>query len=153
MTQAQMLSSPRAQGASSSASIRASRRSSRLYDSGKLAVVANAGTLLAPIDQAQYKAGAGSRPPNLFSHSDQQNAWQGLLPGASVRTGWGGRFADRKLVAANAGSKIPDDGVGVGIADLHLGAADGAVRDPAERRRCRCPGRARMRCRRRATTR
>ena len=76
-----------------------------LYDLGKLAVVANAGTLLAPIDMAQYKAGT-MRPPNLFSHSDQQMLWQGLLPGDIVRSGWGGRLAD-KLVAKNAGQKIP----------------------------------------------
>ena len=76
-----------------------------LYDLGKLAVVANAGTLLAPIDMAQYKAGT-MRPPNLFSHSDQQMLWQGLLPGDIVRSGWGGRLAD-KLVAKNAGQKVP----------------------------------------------
>ena len=34
-------------------------------------------------DQAQYNSRRASRPPNLFSHSDQQNAWMGLLPGAA----------------------------------------------------------------------
>ncbi|HVJ73305.1 MAG TPA: DUF1501 domain-containing protein [Casimicrobiaceae bacterium] len=76
-----------------------------LYDQKKLAVVANAGTLLAPITLADYKAGK-NRPPNLFSHSDQQMLWQGLLPGDIVRSGWGGRLAD-KLVVKNAGQKIP----------------------------------------------
>lgn len=76
-----------------------------LYDQKKLAVVANAGTLIAPITMADYKAGK-NRPPNLFSHSDQQMLWQGLLPGEIVRTGWGGRLADR-LVSANAGQKVP----------------------------------------------
>jgi uncharacterized protein (DUF1501 family) len=76
-----------------------------LYDQGKLAVIANAGTLLAPITMAQYKAGT-MRPPNLFSHSDQQMLWQGLLPGDIVRSGWGGRLAD-KLAAQNVGQKIP----------------------------------------------
>ncbi|HEY8242738.1 MAG TPA: DUF1501 domain-containing protein, partial [Casimicrobiaceae bacterium] len=76
-----------------------------LYDQGKLAVVANAGTLLAPITMTQYKAGT-MRPPNLFSHSDQQMLWQGLLPGDIVRSGWGGRLAD-KLAAQNVGQKIP----------------------------------------------
>ena len=76
-----------------------------LYDQKKLAVVANAGTLLAPITLADYRAGK-NRPPNLFSHSDQQMLWQGLLPGDIVRSGWGGRLAD-KLVAKNAGQKIP----------------------------------------------
>ena len=76
-----------------------------LYDQGKLAVVANAGTLLAPITMTQYRAGT-MRPPNLFSHSDQQMLWQGLLPGDIVRSGWGGRLAD-KLATQNAGQKIP----------------------------------------------
>jgi len=77
------------------------------YASGDLAVIVNAGTLLAPLTQAQYKAGQ-NRPQNLFSHSDQQNAWMGRLPGASVLTGWGGRSADAASVAgANAGSLIP----------------------------------------------
>lgn len=76
-----------------------------VYNAGKMAVVVNAGTLVAPMTQAQYKAGT-NRPLNLFSHSDQQNAWQGLIPGAAVRTGWGGRMAD-KLVVTNSGAAIP----------------------------------------------
>ncbi|MEP7181412.1 MAG: DUF1501 domain-containing protein [Betaproteobacteria bacterium] len=78
---------------------------SPLYSSRKLAVVANSGTLIAPITVAQYKSGV-SRPPNLFSHSDQQALWQGLLPGQIIRSGWGGRLAD-KLTIVNSGSTIP----------------------------------------------
>jgi uncharacterized protein (DUF1501 family) len=76
-----------------------------LYDAGKLGVIANCGTLLAPITQADYKANR-NRPPNLFSHSDQQAAWQGLIANAPLRTGWGGRLAD-KLAGFNAGQVIP----------------------------------------------
>jgi uncharacterized protein (DUF1501 family) len=76
-----------------------------IYTNGKMAVVANAGTLLAPITVAQYKSGI-SRPPNLFSHSDQQYAFMGLMPGAIVRTGWAGRASD-KLIGANTGALIP----------------------------------------------
>jgi uncharacterized protein (DUF1501 family) len=77
------------------------------YAAGTLAVIANAGTLLAPLTKAQYQAGT-NRPQNLFSHSDQQNAWMGKLPGVAVATGWAGRSADSpSLVAANAGSLIP----------------------------------------------
>jgi uncharacterized protein (DUF1501 family) len=89
------------------------------YASGKLAVIANAGTLLAPITKTQYQAGT-NRPQNLFSHSDQQNAWSGLIPGAPVRTGWGGRSADAPSVsAANvaSGSKIP---VTISVSGLQL---------------------------------
>jgi uncharacterized protein (DUF1501 family) len=76
-----------------------------IYNAGKLAVVANCGTLVAPLTKAQYQSGM-NRPLNLFSHSDQENAWQGLIPTAAFRTGWGGRMAD-KLVAVNAGAQVP----------------------------------------------
>jgi uncharacterized protein (DUF1501 family) len=83
---------------------------SPLYASGKLAVIANAGTLIMPLTQAQYKSPPPGfvRPSNLFSHSDQQNAWMGQLPGAAVATGWGGRSGDTtSLGAFNATSLIP----------------------------------------------
>jgi len=76
-----------------------------VYTSGKMAVVANTGTLVAPMTVADYKIGK-NRPPNLFSHSDQQNAFQGLIPNAPFRTGWGGRMAD-KLTVVNSGQQIP----------------------------------------------
>jgi len=76
-----------------------------IYTAGKMAVVVNAGTLIAPMTKAQYQSGT-NRPLNLYSHSDQQNAWQGLLANAAIRTGWGGRMAD-KLVVANSGAAIP----------------------------------------------
>jgi uncharacterized protein (DUF1501 family) len=64
-----------------------------LFQQGKLAVVANVGTLVAPISRADYMNGK-SRPRNLFSHSDQQLVWQGSIPGAPMPSGWGGRIAD-----------------------------------------------------------
>ncbi len=45
-----------------------------VYTAGKVAVLANAGTLVAPITgRAQYQSTPSVRPPNLFSHSDQQD--------------------------------------------------------------------------------
>jgi uncharacterized protein (DUF1501 family) len=76
-----------------------------IYTAGKMAVLANTGTLVAPITKAEYQSNT-NRPLNLFSHSDQQNAWQGLIQGAPFRTGWAGRMADR-LVAVNSGAQIP----------------------------------------------
>jgi uncharacterized protein (DUF1501 family) len=73
-----------------------------LFTAKKLAVVANVGTLAAPITRAQYLAGTAKTPRNLFSHSDQQLQWQGLVPNAEATTGWGGRVAD----ATNAGNMI-----------------------------------------------
>jgi uncharacterized protein (DUF1501 family) len=64
-----------------------------LFDAGRLAVVANVGTLIRPITKTQYEARTVAFPANLFSHNDQQSTWQaGQTEGA--RTGWGGRFGD-----------------------------------------------------------
>ena len=64
-----------------------------LFDAGRLAVVANVGTLIRPVTRAQYEARSVTLPPNLFSHNDQQSTWQaGRTEGA--RTGWGGAFGD-----------------------------------------------------------
>jgi uncharacterized protein (DUF1501 family) len=77
------------------------------YTSGKLAVIANAGTLIKPLSKAEYQSGI-NRPQQLFSHSDQQNAWMGKVPGASVATGWGGRAADQpSVISASTGTLIP----------------------------------------------
>lgn len=64
-----------------------------LFGQGKLAVLANAGPLLAPTTKAQYLAG-NNRPDQLFSHSDQQAQWQSGISDQAARTGWGGRLAD-----------------------------------------------------------
>ncbi len=78
-----------------------------VYTAGKMAVLANAGTLIAPIaNRAAYQATPSLRPPNLFSHADQQDQWSGLIANAPTRTGWGGRMSDL-LVSANAGALIP----------------------------------------------
>ncbi|WP_425990521.1 DUF1501 domain-containing protein [Brevundimonas sp. TWP2-3-2] len=64
-----------------------------LFDAGRLAVVANVGTLVRPITKAQYEARTVAFPANLFSHNDQQSTWQaGQTEGA--RVGWAGRFGD-----------------------------------------------------------
>jgi uncharacterized protein (DUF1501 family) len=65
----------------------------QLFNSGKLAVLMNAGTLVMPITRAQYQSG-GQRPPQLFSHADQVTQWQTSVPDAPALTGWGGRCAD-----------------------------------------------------------
>lgn len=78
-----------------------------LYTAGKMAVLANTGTLVRPIkDRTEYRTVGSVRPPNLFSHSDQQDAWSGLIQGSPTLHGWGGRFAD-KLRTVNAGQLIP----------------------------------------------
>ena len=65
-----------------------------LYKSKAVAVVANVGTLVAPLTRDQYLKQT-SLPSNLFSHSDQQAAWQSSAAQGSATTGWGGRLADQ----------------------------------------------------------
>jgi uncharacterized protein (DUF1501 family) len=65
-----------------------------LYTAKNLAVLANVGTLVAPITKAQYQAPGATVPSNLFSHSDQQQEWQSSIGQGLASTGWGGRVAD-----------------------------------------------------------
>ena len=75
----------------------------RLFDRRDLAVIANVGTLLAPTTKAQY-ATQSNRPPQLFSHNDQQSVWQSSAPEGAT-TGWGGRLADL-LLDDNGGDSV-----------------------------------------------
>ena len=77
-----------------------------LFNSGKLAMVANVGTLLAPATLADFRNGTAAIPDNLFSHSDQQVTWQtSVNENTAVNpTGWGGRMADLLHSAHNSTS-------------------------------------------------
>ena len=76
-----------------------------LFNQGKLGLVSNVGTLVAPVTRAQYLAGGAAVPTQLFSHADQSVQWQTSVPDVISKTGWGGRLADM-LQSLNAGSKI-----------------------------------------------
>jgi uncharacterized protein (DUF1501 family) len=75
-----------------------------LFNDGKLAVLANVGTLLRPLSLADYKAGRNT-PSQLFSHSDQIFQWQSSIADKPFETGWGGRLADL-LDAQNTNNQI-----------------------------------------------
>lgn len=75
-----------------------------LFNEGKLAVLANVGTLVRPTTLADYKAGRNT-PPQLFSHSDQIFQWQSSIADQPFETGWGGRLADL-LDAMNSNNQI-----------------------------------------------
>lgn len=75
-----------------------------LFNQNKAAILANAGTLLAPTSQAQYNA--GQRPLSLYSHSDQQAQWQSSISNTAAGSGWGGRLADQ-MASFNAGTGFP----------------------------------------------
>ena len=76
-----------------------------LFNSGKMALLANAGTLVYPTTKSQYNARSVPLPPQLFSHSDQQVQWQHSVPDKPTSTGWGGRTADL-LNAFNTSDQI-----------------------------------------------
>jgi len=72
-----------------------------LFNSGKLAVVTNVGPLTFPIPNvATYNSTPSIRPPQLFSHNDQQVEWMTSIPDQPAKTGWGGRCADMLMSAA-----------------------------------------------------
>ena len=65
-----------------------------LFSSKELAVVANVGSLVQPLTQAQYQQSQAPIPLNLFSHADQQLQWQTSIAQGNGSTGWAGRAAD-----------------------------------------------------------
>jgi uncharacterized protein (DUF1501 family) len=59
----------------------------------RLAILPGIGPLLMPTDKAQYRLRTHPKPASLFSHNDQQNTWQAMVPEGATR-GWGGRMGD-----------------------------------------------------------
>ncbi len=66
----------------------------RLFDEGRLAVIANVGTLVERVTLEELEAGAARLPLGLYSHADQIRQWQTSLPDSRSAVGWGGRLAD-----------------------------------------------------------
>jgi uncharacterized protein (DUF1501 family) len=64
-----------------------------LFDAGRMAWLLNVGTLVQPTTLAQYTARSVPLPAKLFSHNDQQSAWQSYGPEGTL-AGWGGLSAD-----------------------------------------------------------
>ncbi|NND90881.1 MAG: DUF1501 domain-containing protein [Granulosicoccus sp.] len=65
-----------------------------LYDEGRLAMIANVGTLIEPTTQEQYENNAVAIPAQLFSHSDQAIQWQQLQGRDRAKDGWGAKAVD-----------------------------------------------------------
>ncbi|TLD68460.1 DUF1501 domain-containing protein [Phragmitibacter flavus] len=64
-----------------------------MFDEGDAAFVANVGTMTMPgVTRANYST--APKPPQLYSHSDQQVQWQSSIPDRPFTSGWGGRIAD-----------------------------------------------------------
>lgn len=64
-----------------------------LFDSGKLSLIGNVGTLIEPTLQSDYVNKRVELPPQLFSHNDQQNFVMSLQS-RQDRQGWASRIAD-----------------------------------------------------------
>jgi uncharacterized protein (DUF1501 family) len=74
-------------------------RLATLFNTGKAAVQLNVGPLVVPLTRDQYNSTDRTRyprPPQLFSHNDQQSIWQSSSP-EGAKIGWGGNMADLAL--------------------------------------------------------
>ncbi len=79
-----------------------------LFQQQRIALLANVGTLAQPITRSQWNNGHPivAVPHQLFSHSDQQGAWQTGVPDRASQTGWQGRMGDLLASAFNPGSGV-----------------------------------------------
>ena len=79
----------------------------QLFNDGDLATISNVGTLSYPIEtREEYIQKLVPRPPQLFSHSDQQVQWQSSLPDKPFTSGWGGRLADLLNASYNGSGNV-----------------------------------------------
>ncbi len=78
-----------------------------LWALGKLAVVANVGSLVRPMTKAQYQNGSVQKPYQLYSHSDQTAQFHTSVANGQAYTGWGGRVSDRMTQSSNPSGFVP----------------------------------------------
>ena len=74
-------------------------RMANLFNTGKAAVQLNVGPLIVPLTRDNYNSTDRKtypRPPQLFSHNDQQSIWQSSTP-EGAKIGWGGHMGDLAL--------------------------------------------------------
>ena len=81
-----------------------------MFDAGDLSFLANVGTMVEPINKAQYENGSRERPIALASHFDQSKQWQNSVPnmraGSLAGTGWIGRMSEILNDSANNGATL-----------------------------------------------
>ena len=76
-----------------------------LYGQGRLAFVANVGTLAERLTKTTYTNSTGKRPSGLYSHADQVRQWHTSVATDSRTIGWAGRAADL-LHAGNTDARV-----------------------------------------------
>jgi uncharacterized protein (DUF1501 family) len=64
-----------------------------MFNNDKLAIVANVGTLIRPINKNEFETGIAN-PPQLFSHIDQQKQWMTSNSSTIEQSGWAARTAN-----------------------------------------------------------
>jgi len=78
-----------------------------LWAQGKMAIIGNVGTLVAPITKAQFQSNSVKKPLQLFSHPDQVSQFQSGRSDIKLTSGWGGRIADRRTIPDNPNGLAP----------------------------------------------
>lgn len=98
----------------------------QLFNSKKLAVLANVGTLIQPTTRAQFLQGQGALPQNLFSHADQQTQMQTATAQTLANAGWGGLVADKiqSIYGANFPISISLAGTNIFVEGLAIRAME-----------------------------
>ncbi len=74
----------------------------QLFESGRLAVQANVGTLIRPVTREMIQNNTAVLPPQLFSHNDQQALWSAASASDFSNRGWGGLVADQLSALNNS---------------------------------------------------
>jgi uncharacterized protein (DUF1501 family) len=97
-----------------------------LFNSGQLAALVNAGTLVQPTTRDQYLNGLVNVPQNLYSHADQQQQMQTATLNTFADVGWGGKVADK--MQAMYGGNFP---VLISLAGTNV-FAEGLIARPIE---------------------
>jgi uncharacterized protein (DUF1501 family) len=87
-----------------------------LFGQGQLAFVTNLGTLVEPTSGDGYRRGTAALPAGLFSHSDQQMAWQSSIPDQRSPIGWAGRMAD----VMDSGNCDPNIGMNISLSGNNI---------------------------------
>jgi uncharacterized protein (DUF1501 family) len=72
-----------------------------LFNQDKLVIVSNVGPMREMAVKDQILANKALRPPQLFSHNDQQALWQAGVDSTNATTGWAGRMADLLMDTSN----------------------------------------------------
>lgn len=91
-----------------------------MFDAGKLAFVANVGTLIEPTTKSSVYNGSVDLPLGLFSHSDQVMHWQTSVPHDRVATGWGGKIVDLLNAMPNGPASNPNISMNISLSGSNV---------------------------------